>query len=194
MATSNSHIDDHTWLLRISLFWPEMFLESSRRPIFLCNYAWHSVPAEAITKKRGPRDRMFQYVFRDRSPRYMMRKQNQQKYPIIVNYHPRKIPVRRVPGTSDPCPESHRRMGFPSWEQLLPPLNIVLTLQPGGITGDHRFPVTVTTIGMMITVAPLRSAGTNWGRWSRCRHVRDSPCRTGCSHCLEESSCQRCFF
>ena len=133
-------------------------------------------------------------TFRDRSPRYMMRKQNQQKYPIIVNYHPRKIPVRRVPGTSDPCPESHRRMGFPCWEQLSPPLNIVLTLQPGGITGDHRFPVTVTTIGMMITVAPLRSAGTNWGRWSRCRHVRDSPCRTGCSHCLEESSCQRCFF
>ena len=61
----------------------------------------------------------------------------------------KQIPVRRARRTSDPCPESHRRlaMRFPSLassdqnppKSLLTTINIVLTLQEGGwITGNHR--------------------------------------------------------
>ena len=138
-----------------------MFLESSRRPIFLCNYAWHSVPAEAITKKRGPRDQNVPICFQGQeSPIYDEKTKSSTKISKTVV----QDTCEESAGNKRPVPRKSSKDGFSMLRAAVSPSQ---HRSHSPTRWNHRrsqlvwIPVTVTTVGMMITVAPLRSAGTN---------------------------------
>ena len=90
-----------------------MFLERSQRTIFLCNYAWHSVPAGAITKKRGPRDQNVPICFQGQeSPIYDEKTKSSTKIPDHCQLPPKKDTCEESAGNKRPVPRKSSKDGF----------------------------------------------------------------------------------